>query len=90
MMTYLARRNHDGTRKQTLQAHLNRTAKFASIFEAEDIAQRVGTLHDIGKYSDAFQRRIQGSNERVEISLRVRHDLSRPQSPPAVSSPPLH
>ena len=69
-MTYLARRSQDGARDQALLEHLNRTAalaaQFAAAFGAEELAQRAGLLHDIGKYSDMFQRRVCGSDERVD------------------------
>ena len=71
-MTYLARHSQDGTRSQTLLDHLTRTAElsaqFAAVFGAEELARRAGMLHDIGKYSDAFQRRVRGSGERVDHS----------------------
>lgn len=41
---------------------------FASVFGAESIARYAGLLHDIGKYSEAFQRRITGSAEQVDHS----------------------
>ena len=71
-MLYLARCSQDGTRDQALLDHLIQTAElaahFAAAFGARDMAQRAGMLHDIGKYSDLFQRRIRGSGEWVDHS----------------------
>lgn len=41
---------------------------FARCFGAEELARYIGILHDIGKYSEAFQRRINGSAEKVDHS----------------------
>lgn len=47
---------------QSIQNHLQGTAKkasgFADRFECGEFASMCGWLHDIGKYSDEFQRRI--------------------------------
>ena len=49
---------------QTLEEHLNSVgdlaANFASAFHAEDHARVAGLLHDLGKYTQAFQRRLDG------------------------------
>ena len=67
--TYLAHVAEDG-RTETVQQHLRQTAemsgKFASAFGAEEQGVLVGLSHDIGKYSDAFQRRIRGDSARVD------------------------
>lgn len=48
--------------EQTIKEHLTRTAeraeRFAAAFGCGDIGYLCGLMHDIGKYSDAFQRRI--------------------------------
>jgi CRISPR-associated endonuclease/helicase Cas3 len=67
------RENPDGTYKdQSICEHCRNVAAlasdFAKPFEATALAQYAGLLHDIGKYSDAFQRRIQGSPEKVDHS----------------------
>lgn len=68
---YLAHKSED-TREQTILEHLNRTAdlcaRFAAAFGAEEQGRLVGLAHDLGKYSDAFQRRIRGSTEQVNHS----------------------
>ncbi len=67
------RYNKDGTiSEQSIKSHCENVAKlaskFAEPFYAEDLAEYTALLHDIGKYSDAFQRRIHGSEERVDHS----------------------
>ncbi len=51
-------------REQTILAHLNGTAElagcFAQAFDAKEEARFAGEYHDLGKYSDAFQRRLKG------------------------------
>ena len=68
-MVYLAHISQD-SRKQTVLEHLNGTADlcsaFASAFGAKDLGRLAGMTHDLGKYSAAFQRRIQGGAERVD------------------------
>ena len=70
-MTYLAHIAQDG-RKQTVLEHLNGTAElcagFAAAFGTEELGRLAGLSHDLGKYSDAFQRRLQGNSERVDHS----------------------
>ena len=69
-MKYLAHISEDGAREQLLADHLSGTAalasQFASPFGMAEIAFRCGLAHDIGKYSDKFQRRIRGSGEKVD------------------------
>ena len=59
-MEYIA--NSDKERVQTLKAHLEGTAglaeAFASRFGKGDWGYCCGLLHDIGKYSDDFQKKI--------------------------------
>lgn len=60
----LAHRSEDGARSQTILEHLYGTAKlaaaFAQPFGGESQAYLAGMLHDIGKYSDDFQKRLAG------------------------------
>ncbi len=69
MQRYLAHRAEDG-REQTIQDHLQGTAdlcaEFAAAFDAAELGRLAGLSHDLGKYSDAFQRRLRGSSERVD------------------------
>ena len=66
-MEYIAHIERE--RKQSVRDHLYETAELAGSF-AESFGKRewgycCGMLHDIGKYSDAFQDRIQNkSNSR--------------------------
>lgn len=68
---YLAHRAEDG-REQTVLEHLTGTAQlcaqFAGAFDAQEQGYLAGMAHDIGKYSDAFQRRLDGSAEQVDHS----------------------
>ena len=58
---YIAHVAEDG-RTQTVEAHLRGTAelaaKFAGAFGAAEAADYEGRAHDIGKYTDDFQRRL--------------------------------
>ena len=69
---YLAHRREDTGEEQLLLDHLQGTAKLAGEFgksiHAEQQAYRCGLLHDIGKYSEAFDRRIHGANISVDHS----------------------
>lgn len=57
---------------QSISDHVTGTAKlaklFADRFSAGTHAYLCGLLHDIGKYSDSFQRRIYEGGERVDHS----------------------
>ncbi len=57
---------------QLLRIHLQNVAdiasKFADRFGAGDLAYAGGMLHDIGKYSPEFQRRLEGASIRVDHS----------------------
>ena len=63
---YLA--HMDGKREQTVKDHLEGTAelagKFAAVFGKEDWGRCCGILHDVGKYSAGFQKRIRGESSR--------------------------
>ena len=62
----------DDTCEQTLIEHLNLVASLCEAFSCDltkDLALLAGQIHDIGKYSDAFQQRIRGSNIQVEHAL---------------------
>lgn len=68
-MTYLAHITADG-RKQTIEAHLRgtaaRCAAFAAAFGAEAQGELAGMAHDIGKYSQEFQKRLLDNGPRVD------------------------
>ena len=70
-MEYIAHK--DGERIQTVKEHLYGTAELAGFF-AEKFGKKewgycCGMLHDLGKYSKEFQRKIQNdTGERVDHS----------------------
>ncbi len=70
-MDYLAHTREDQS-AQTLLAHLQGTAEragqFAQRFQAEETAKWAGLLHDLGKYSEEFQKRIRGGSKQVDHS----------------------
>jgi CRISPR-associated endonuclease/helicase Cas3 len=55
---------------QPLHQHLTQVAQLAAeraqVFKASDWAHLMGLLHDLGKYSQEFQARIRGSNQRTD------------------------
>lgn len=72
-MKYIAhKRNETDGAEQLLIEHLTNTAdicsEFAKCINMPDYAKTIGLLHDIGKYSVEFQRRINGENISVEHS----------------------
>lgn len=68
---HLAHIAEDG-REEAVEEHLRavavRAADFAACFGSEEWAYNMGALHDIGKYTDAFQRRIRENGPRVDHS----------------------
>lgn len=64
--------NRDKSDWQALRDHLKNVAKisseFAGDFSAGEYAYAGGLLHDIGKYSPEFQKRLEGANLRVDHS----------------------
>ena len=57
---------------QTLQSHSvnvgEMAAEFARVFGAQEIACQTGQLHDVGKYSLPFQKRLEGEIKFVDHS----------------------
>jgi len=53
---------------QELKQHLENTARYAkekaSAFDAAEAAEMIGLLHDVGKYSISFQRKIRGESHK--------------------------
>ena len=45
-------------------------ARMAEVFSGHELAKVMGLLHDIGKYTDEFQRRITGEAIRVDHATR--------------------
>ncbi|NMB90712.1 MAG: CRISPR-associated helicase Cas3' [Chloroflexi bacterium] len=72
-MTYYAHSNAEGKENwQLLIAHLTGTAALAVEFGRDagisDFAYVAALLHDIGKYSQAFQKRLEGAPAKVDHS----------------------
>lgn len=80
MAKKLAHISEDHSREQTVYEHLTGTAElakqFAAAFGAEEDGYLLGLLHDIGKYSDAFQHRLDGG-VRVDHSTVGAKEASR-------------
>ena len=72
MKRYVAHLDKVSGREQTVAEHLEGVAclakKFASVFNAGSIAYRCGMIHDIGKYSNAFQKRILEDGPKIDHS----------------------
>lgn len=64
----------DKSNWQLLAVHLQNVGKMAAAravtFDAEGLAETAGLLHDIGKYTNDFQRRIAGDVVRVDHATR--------------------
>ena len=81
----LAHLSSDGQRTQTVQEHLEGTAKlaadFARPFGGQDQARLAGLLHDIGKYSDDFQNRLTGGPkvDHSTAGAKVAFSLHQPE-----------
>lgn len=70
-MEYIAHINELTKMNQTVKEHSENTAKLSkdfSIEEMKDLVYIIGLIHDIGKYQQLFQRRINGENIKVEHS----------------------
>ena len=68
---YIAHINEYTNAIQTVQQHSSHTAVLCREYAIpvfKDFLYVVGLLHDIGKYMDEFQKRIQGDQIRVEHS----------------------
>lgn len=72
-------------REQSVLEHLTGTAelcaRFAAAFGAEEQGRLAGMAHDIGKYSEAFQRRLRGSSEKVDHSTAGAIECFRSKQP---------
>lgn len=70
-MNYIAhKRSETDKKEQSLLEHLKNVAdlseRFAKCLYLSDYASIIGMLHDIGKYSNRFQQRING-NEKIKV-----------------------
>lgn len=64
---------------QTVFEHLNNTANLAASMGGEagisELARIAGLVHDLGKYSQAFQHRLEGSTQRVDHATAGAQEL---------------
>lgn len=76
---YVAHVSEDGTRFESVEAHLKEVsrlaAEFARPFGADSWAEAAGLAHDIGKFSDAFQKRILANGPKVDHSTAGAFEL---------------
>ena len=76
---FVAHVSEDGTRFESVETHLKEVsrlaAEFARLFGADSWAGAAGLVHDIGKYSDAFQRRILANGPKVDHSTAGAFEL---------------
>lgn len=83
---FVGHKSEDG-RLQPLLNHLENTAalteRFADEFGAGDYAYWLGLIHDIGKYSRAFQKRILENGPKVDHSTAGAKMLFRQKMMPA-------
>jgi CRISPR-associated endonuclease/helicase Cas3 len=86
-MKYIAHTDPSSGRAQEVIEHLAGTAAlaeaFANAFDAKDEGKRCGMLHDVGKYSNAFQRRINGSAESVDHATAGAYEAAKRGDVPA-------
>ena len=65
-MQYYAHISDDKVRRQTVKEHLTGTARrselFAEAFRCGAWGYGCGILHDIGKYSQGFRKRLEGGS----------------------------
>lgn len=80
--SFLSHISDDG-RKESVRTHLNEVAcmaeGFAEAFGAGSWAHAAGLAHDVGKYSEAFQRRILHDGPRVDHSTAGAWELQKLQ-----------
>lgn len=79
MSRYTAHKTDDG-REQSVKEHLENVASLCaenSIDELKDCARLCGLLHDLGKFTDSFQKHINGSPVRVEHARYGAQELAK-------------
>lgn len=69
---FIAHKRESDDAEQSVKEHLEKTAnrarEFASQFNGDDYAYAAGLLHDIGKYSQEFQKRILENGKKCDHS----------------------
>ena len=85
-MNYLGHKNPEDASEQSLQEHLigvsELAGKFAAEFGEDEAGKLVGLYHDIGKFSEEFQRYIrQETKERVDHSTAGAKELFNKKNP---------
>jgi len=69
-VTYFAHSENDVGARNPLRIHLagvaERARRFANGYDAGDAAHVAGLLHDLGKYGDLFQRRLEGQESGLD------------------------
>lgn len=69
-MTYLAHSANPRGQTDSVRHHLcavaERAAAYAGVFQAREEAYFAGLLHDLGKYGDRFQRRLEGKEKGLD------------------------
>jgi CRISPR-associated endonuclease/helicase Cas3 len=79
---FFAHRREDDEREnwQPLIEHLTKTAELARTYGEDanvaELAYIAGLMHDLGKYSDAFQKRLTGEGPRVDHSTAGAKELN--------------
>ena len=72
---------------QSLEEHLRLVSEMASCFAAKfggsDAGRYVGALHDVGKYAEAFQRRLGGEKIQVDHATAGAYQAYLDKSPAA-------
>ncbi len=88
-MTYYAHSTETENKAdwQTLEQHLlgvaEKMASFSEQFATEEVACTIALLHDAGKYQKSFQKRLEGSKNKVEHSIcgaQIWKDLGLPDA----------
>lgn len=78
-VTYIAHKGGNGE-EQALREHCEAVAKLScegAVAELRELCELIGLLHDVGKYQESFQKRINGANITVEHSICGAKEVSK-------------